>query len=48
MFIKNLIVSAFLATVAIAAPPQVPKGITVPLQTAPVTAPMGRRDIKVR
>ena len=48
MFIKNLIASALLATVAIAAPPQVPKGITVPLQTAPVTAPMGRRDIKVR
>ena len=47
MFIKNLIVSALLATIAIAAPPQIPKGITVPLQTTPVKAPVGLRDIKV-
>ncbi len=48
MFIKNLIVSAFLATVAIAAPPQIPKGIIAPLNTAaPIAAPMESRDIKV-
>ena len=47
MFIKNLIMSALLATVVIAAPPQVPKGIIAPMNTVPIAAPMGRRDIKV-